>query len=53
MKFYLPMYQKQKTLCPEIIIYETVKLKKKCSEQKNTDLGILSESIEISYSFEE
>ena len=23
------MYQKQKTQCPEIVIYETVKLKKK------------------------
>ena len=28
MNFYLPMYQKQKTQCREIVIYETVKLKK-------------------------
>ena len=45
------MYQKQTTWCHEIVIYETVKLKKKkISEQKNTDLGILSEStIQISF----
>ena len=47
------MYQKQNTWCPEIVIYGTVKQwnsKEKFPEQKNTDLGILSEStIQISF----